>query len=196
MIILESTKVIVESLPKESIWSSSLVTSIIGSIVGGIAAFIGIIWQMKKQQKLEIKKKKVEIQIDNLDKCCISLNEILKKIDSSIKILFDHPRKQLQITDEIDISAESLNISLPEIKEHILLLKGSLNYIFFDELIITYDNLLTELDKKIKVSEDNEYFIPFIYTENKIKEFQKLCKEFLYIRVNQEKLRLLDSIGK
>ena len=190
--ILESTKVIVESLPKESIWSSSLFTSIIGSIVGGIAAFIGIIWQMKKQRNLEIKKIEIELKLKELDK----YSEVVEKLYYDISDI---------ITDMLH--RENIYVAKKENHE----LTELLNILKEDHEYMELQKKITKNNQKITnnilyISEAFNNFFEPLYTEftkiiaeeqydsHTFTKYSEQCKYYLIKKIPNERQKLIKSI--
>lgn len=218
MILLETTKVIVDNLPKEAWWNSSLVTSIIGAGTGGFAAFLGIKWQIKRQRELEIQKKKVEIQIEQLDSILNSfieninlvkdLQEYLANFESfqndkkeaiNFKKIFeyyydDDPNSiysSFDIVTEADVDQENLK-KMKTFCTNIRTLKSYTNTNIFEEL---NEKIKIDKIKKIKSDENNWQDISKEFSLF-FKEVHSEMIEYIYNKIPQEKLLLLDSIGR
>lgn len=184
MIILESTKVFIDNLPKEEWWNSSLFTSIFGSFCGGIAAFLGIIWQMNKQRKLEIKKMKAELEIQNLefqDKLLRDLDSVLNTYcltylkTNSFESNFDNSDSPIPKKTETII-----NCLYPEIRAT-LIVDNSVSESNVCKLISKLDNFLDG---------SSDTIVPF-----EAAECRNLISE-IFKENAQKKRNIIDSIQK
>ena len=193
--ILESTKVIIDNLPKEEWWNSSLVTSIIGSIVGGLLAFwIAYIQiddqrkQQDEQRKLEIQKMKVEIEIEELNQDLEVLNEIYIT-SCSICNYYRNEKREVDTTG-VDFKIAYIK-AVDLVGQNFIKIQHKTYSKNIKKMV---DNFNNNINKDLSLFRDGGLI------EACIRESWRINMSVSYTLITtdipQEKLRLLDSIGK
>lgn len=207
MIFLTTTKVIVESLPKESFWSSkelwtTLISTIFASVVSFTVASIPIkeqrkqfekqreleIQRMNAERKLEIQKMKVELDIEELNQDLKVLNEIYMTSCS----ICNYYRNEKCEVDTTDIDFKTAYIKAVDLITHNIIKIQHKTY--SKNIKELADNFNKNIKKDLSLFKDGGLI------EARIRKSWEINMNVSYTLITtdipQEKLRLLDSIGK